>query len=368
MSGAQSAWFEAENVGDIPSPGVLVYPDRVDANVRRMLAMAGGPDRLRPHVKTHKLPELVRLQQQHGIQQFKAATLAEAEMLAACGARHVLLAYQPVGPNVRRLLAAIGRYPDTRFAALVDNAVTARTLSEAAQAQRRGIELLVDIDCGMQRTGIPAASAAELYRLLSQLPAVAVGGLHAYDGHIHDRDLATRSAEVRTAMAPVHALREALVWAGLSVPRLVAGGTPTFPIHARNRDVECSPGTCLLWDGWSADALPDLEFIPAAVVLTRVVSKPGPNRLCLDLGHKAIAAEMPPPRVHFPAVPDAVAVMHNEEHLVVSTARADVFAVGDALYGIPWHICPTMALHATATAVVGGRATASWRIVARDRT
>jgi D-threonine aldolase len=158
-----------------------------------------------------------------------------------------------------------------------------------------------------------------------------------------------------------------LIGAGLPVPRIVAGGSPTFAIHARRGEVECSPGTCVFWDAGYASKLPDLDFLPAALVLTRVVAKPGANRLCLDLGHKAVAAEMPHPRVKFLNLPDAKAVMHSEEHLVVETARADDFHVGDCLYGVPWHICPTVALHAAAQVIAGEKAVGSWKVVARDR-
>ena len=103
------------------------------------------------------------------------------------------------------------------------------------------------------------------------------------------------------------------------------------------------------------------------MLLTRVVSKPGENRVCLDLGHKAVAAENPHPRVIFPDLPGAKAVMHSEEHLVLETDQASQLSVGDALYGIPWHICPTVALHAEAVVVENGVATAKWPIDARKR-
>jgi len=193
------------------------------------------------------------------------------------------------------------------------------------------------------------------------------GGLHAYDGHIHDRDSAVRETAAQAALAPTRALRAQLLQQGFSVPRLVAGGSPTFPLHARDPEIECSPGTCLLWDAGYAATLPDLDFLCAALVVTRVISKPGSNRLCLDLGHKAIASESPHPRVQLLELPDATPVMHSEEHLVVETPRATEFAVGDVLYGIPWHICPTVALHARAVVVRSGRAAAHWKVVARDR-
>jgi D-serine deaminase-like pyridoxal phosphate-dependent protein len=123
----------------------------------------------------------------------------------------------------------------------------------------------------------------------------------------------------------------------------------------------------VFWDAGYARKLPDLEFLPAAVLLTRVVSKPTPTRLCLDLGHKAVASEMPHPRVVFFDLNDATPVIHSEEHLVVETPQADTFPIGACLYGIPWHVCPTVALHSEVVVVRNGRAEERWKVVARDR-
>lgn len=363
-----SSWYSVANIDEVTSPSLLVYPDRIEANIRNMVTLAGGAQRLFPHIKTHKLPEVVRLQQAQGIQHFKCATIAEAEMAAGCGVKGALLAYQPVGPNVNRLLELCARFPGTQFGALTDNEASLRTLAGAAQKKGAAIEVLLDLDLGMQRTGIPPGpDAAALYRLICGLPGVRPGGLHAYDGHIHDRDPEVRRQRTREALAPVKALADELRAQGLPVPRIIAGGTPTFPIHAREHDVDCSPGTCLLMDAGYESIMPDDGFVVAAVVLSRVISKPRTNRLCLDLGHKAIASENPHPRVHFLALPEAKAVGHSEEHLVLETPRAGEFQVGDALYGIPQHICPTVALHSTVTVVRRGRADGRWKVVARDR-
>ena len=359
-------WFEVSNVAEIDSPALLIYPDRAEENVRRMIAIAGGPERVRPHVKTHKLAELVRMQLALGISKFKCATIAEAEMTANCGASDVLLAYQPLGPKVQRIIQLIQKFPQTNFAALADDESAIRALSAAAARAGVKITLLLDIDCGMHRCGVPVGpKATELYRLIASLAGLVAGGLHVYDGHIEDENLAARTRKCDDAFATV--MEWCRTIADLPVPRIVAGGTPTFPIHARRSQVECSPGTCVLWDATYLASCADLDFLPAALVLTRVVSKPGGNLLCLDLGHKAIAAEKPHPRVQFLNLPDAQAVMHSEEHLVIETSRAAEYRVADVLYGVPRHVCPTVALHAEAMVVRNGIATDRWKVAARDR-
>ncbi len=361
-------WFEVCDAASIASPALLVYRHRVAENLNRMLAIAGGPRRLRPHIKTHKMSELLQLQLSLGITKFKCATLAEAEMAARAGITDLLLAYQPVGPSAEGTGRLARAFPGTKFAVLCDDADAMSGLSKALCDQPKvEVEALLDVDVGQHRTGVPADSkAVELYKMLAALPRLKPGGLHAYDGHIGDPDLSQRIATCESAFAPVWTLKRQLLEAGLPVPRVVAGGTPTFPIHARRDNVECSPGTCVFWDAGYALKLPDLPFLPAALVLTRVISKPGRNRLCLDLGHKAVAAEMPPPRVQFLNLEDARAVLHSEEHLVVETQRGSEFKLGDCVYGVPWHICPTVALHSEAVVIEDGRVAGRWQ-VARDR-
>ena len=193
-----------------------------------------------------------------------------------------------------------------------------------------------------------------------------IAGLHAYDGHIHDADLAARKAQVEQFNTALTEFRQRLVQSGHPVPNTIASGTPTFALHARHKDRDCSPGTYVFWD-FGYQRFTDLDFNLAALVLTRVISKPTPNRLCLDLGHKAIAAENPQPRVQFLNLPTATPVMHSEEHLVLETADAAKWNVGDVLYGVPRHICPTVALHDFCYPVENGLAGDPWPIEARRR-
>jgi D-serine deaminase-like pyridoxal phosphate-dependent protein len=365
-------WYAVENIDEIDSPALLVFADRVQENIARMIRYAGGPEHLRPHVKTHKMAEVIRLQVAAGITKFKCATIAEAEMVAQCGAPDVLLAYALVGPKVQRYAALAAKYPRTRFSALVDDESEVAPAGAAMKAAGATVELLIDLDIGMGRTGIaPGARAEELYRLLAKhagSPGIRPGGLHAYDGHIRDINLDERIAHGDAAFAPAAEFRKRLEAAGLSVPRVVAGGSPSFPVHFRRPDVECSPGTCIFWDTGYGSRYPDLDFLHAAVLVTRVISKPASGRLCLDLGYKAVSPDQPEKRVEFPDLPDAKTIVHNEEHLAVATSRADQFKVGDVLYGIPVHVCPTVALHQYANVVRNGRVVERWAVVARDRT
>ena len=363
-----SEWFHVGNASEVASPALLLYPERIHENIRRMIHIAGDPKRLRPHIKTHKLVELVRMQIEAGITKFKCATIAEAELAADAGGKDVLIAYPLVGPNQERLLRLTRKFPETRFSCVTDNEAAIRALAKTFHSSLRPLELLLDIDCGQHRTGIqPGTAAMDLYRLIASLPGLKPGGLHVYDGHIHEPDLAKRTALCAAAFAPVNLFIIELRSTGLPLPRVVAGGTPTFPIHAQNQSFECSPGTCVLWDFGYAEKFTDLDFLVAAVVLTRIVSKPGANLLCLDLGHKAIAAENPAPRVKFLNLPEAIAISHSEEHLVVETPLASDFKVGDCLYGVPRHICPTVALHSEAVVISDGLASDRWRVIGRER-
>lgn len=360
-------WFEVSNAADVPSPALLIYSERVEENIRRMVRIAGDPRRLRPHVKTHKLPELVELQKKYGVNKFKAATVAEAEMTAKCGASEVLIAFQPVGPAAKRMARLVEEFPETRFGTIVDDAAVLARLSESLPGKSE-LDILLDVDCGMGRTGvIPGEKAIEVYRAISRFGNLRPAGLHVYDGQIHMSDLGERRQQAEMAFEMAVKLREDLEAAGLLVPTMILGGTPTFAIHAERAGIELSPGTCVFWDWGYSSKFPDLDFAIAAAVLTRVASKPGMNRLCLDLGHKAIASENPQPRAMFPQLPEATPVIHSEEHLVLETPRAAEFVVGDVFYALPRHICPTVALHEHAYVVQNGVASERWRVTARAR-
>jgi D-serine deaminase-like pyridoxal phosphate-dependent protein len=365
--------YALKETSSIFTPALLFYKHLIRQNIARAIEIAGSPNRLRPHAKTHKTREIIRLEMDAGITRHKCATLAEAEMIASCGIADILLAYPIVGPNCRRLARLAKAYPETRFAALGDNAVGVQQLSGAMKEAGAEIDVLLDVDVGMHRTGIaPNEQAVELYERIAQSPGLCPGGLHAYDGHNNQETLADRQAAVREQFAPVLGLRSKLEMKGLPVPRLIAGGTPTFTVCASLDwpGLECSPGTFVLHDHGYSTRYPDLGFTPAALVLTRIISKPTSNRLTLDLGYKAVASDPPPgKRCILLNLSKYEPVLQSEEHFVIESGEsgADRFSCGDPLYAMPTHICPTCALHRQALVVENGQVTDRWDIVARDR-
>jgi D-serine deaminase-like pyridoxal phosphate-dependent protein len=364
--------YSIRDVSTIPSPALLFYKDLIRANIARCLEMAGSPERLRPHVKTHKTREIVRLELEAGIRKHKVATIAEAELVAGCGVPDVLLAYPMVGPNCVRAAKLCQAFPRTRFAVLADHPRHVSALSQAMQAAGQTIDVLIDVDVGQHRTGIaPGPEAAALYEQIHRAPGLRAGGLHVYDGHNHQEAFIERQEAALRGLDPVLSLRSALEAKGLPVPRLVLGGTPTFPVYARLDlpGLECAPGTCVLHDNGYGTRFADLTgFTPAALLLTRVISRPTATRVTFDLGYKAVASDPPAgKRLILLDVPEYQAILQNEEHLVIETPHAERFQPGDEALAIPTHVCPTSAMHRQAYVIENGRLAGTWDIAGRDR-
>lgn len=362
------AWYEIEEVDQIDSPALIVYKERIIANLKRMIQMTGDPKKLMPHVKTHKIMEIVQLQMDMGIRQFKCATIAEAEMLGMAGVERVLIAIQPVGPKLQRIVNLIRKYPDVRYSVIIDNPEVVVELAELMVASEIEIGVYIDLNVGMNRTGMALGEEAkELAKLCNSLEGIDFIGFHAYDGHNTLADPEERKERCFSEFKPVYRLRSFIEDKLGRKLNLIAGGTPTFPIHAMNAETICSPGTTVLWDYAEEERFPDLSFEYAALVIARVISKPGERLLCLDLGHKAIAAENPLPRVKFLDHPEVVPVSQSEEHLVAEVPQNTNYQIGDVLYGVPRHICPTCALYQEAVVVEDRHRVDSWKVIARDR-
>ena len=363
--------YRIDDTSQIITPALIVYRDLLEQNLDQMIRIAGRPDRLRPHCKTHKMAEVTRLELQKGIVKHKCATFAEAEMLANAGVQDTFLSYNLVGPNIRRAVAFLKEFPKAGLKVQADHPGPVAQLGAAMSEAGLVIEVLLDLDVGQHRTGIAIGPAAlELYRTIAATPGLKPGGLHVYDGHQHQEKREERRIAVNREWEKVISFRQDLEKSGLAVPRVVCGGTGSFPIYAEKDDpaIELSPGTCVFNDAGYSEKFPDLVFPPATALLTRVVSRPAPDRITLDLGYKAVASDPPAgKRVVLLDLPDAEQVIQNEEHLVVQTSRAEEFQPGDELYAFPRHICPSSALHKQVFVVSHGKLVDRWDVTARDR-
>jgi D-serine deaminase-like pyridoxal phosphate-dependent protein len=357
--------FRGEETVD--SPALVYYRDLIEENTGKAIALAGGPDRLWPHVKTHKMAALVRMQMNRGISRFKCATVAEAETCAREGAPNVLLAYPLVGPALGRFIRLRTQYRRTVFWAIGDDLGQLELLGKAAADETLPPpDLLVDVNLGMDRTGVSLEGLENFCLAAAKVRGIRLRGVHCYDGHLGITDLSSRKGAVEKVLERLRAVKGSLEKKGLELPVLVMGGTPTFPCHRETPEVYLSPGTLFVHDHGYQTKYPDLDFTPGAAVLSRVVSRPGPGLFTLDTGYKAIASDHADRGV-IADLPQARAVAQSEEHWVWRLEDGEPPPIGTVLYLLPTHICPTTALYPGARVVSSGELVNYWEVSARDR-
>src|SRR6266851_7279626 len=143
-----NATYLLTDPNNVLSPALLFYKDVIRENLASAIAIAGVPERLRPHVKTHKTREIVRMQLEARVTKHKCATIAEGEMLASCGAKDVLLAYPLVGPNCARLARLVKAFPGCQFSTTADHSASVAELSQAIHSAGQSVDVLLDVDVG----------------------------------------------------------------------------------------------------------------------------------------------------------------------------------------------------------------------------
>ncbi len=363
------SWYEIENIEEIDSPSVVLYEDRLMFNLYKMLEMVGGDTtKLMPHIKTNKMLEVIKRMLSLGIKNFKASTIAEAEMAAEAGAVSVLIAHQLVGPKIDRFISLIEKFPKTKFSTIVDNEVSAEILNDAGSKKNLAVNVFIDINNGMNRSGVQTGSKLDnLIIQINQFKNIIFKGLHVYDGHLRDSNFLVRKSKVENDFDEVNELFKSLKQKHIQL-QLICGGTPTFTSHLTEDHRICSPGTCLFWDWGYGEKLTEQEFKSAALLVTRVISKPIKDIVTIDLGHKAVASENPiDRRVKFLNLDRYKLLSQSEEHGVLQVKNWDDIKVGDVFYGMPYHICPTINLYDEVSVIEKGRKTTSWEITARKR-
>ena len=350
------------------SPALIYYPDLIMVNTKKIIEMAGGAEKLWPHVKSHKSADMIRMQIDQGIKRFKCATIAEAEVCAETGATHIILAYPLIGPNISRFLRLASHYAKVTFYAIGDDLSQFTLLSGEAEKSGVKANVLVDADLGMHRTGVPIPKLEEFYTKAAALKGISLKGLHCYDGHLNDADFKTRKAKVDEVDIQLLKIQDSLTKKGLDCGIMVMGGTPTFPCRTGKAGMYLSPGTCFLGDWSHHQKFLDMNFPPAAAIFCRVVSQPTENSFTVDLGYKGIAADPPGDRGVIAGFEQAKPLFQSEEHWVFSLPQGQALpAIGSDCYVIPTHICPTSALYPQIQIARDGKITKEWPVSARNR-
>jgi D-serine deaminase-like pyridoxal phosphate-dependent protein len=318
----------------LDTPALLLDLRALEHNLRVMQAyFAGSRVALRPHVKLHRAtPALAHRQLAAGARGLTCAKLSEAEMLAACGIRDILIANQIAGRRKIERLVNLAAYSDVMVA--VDSAENVRELAAAAQARGVTLRVLVEVNIGHNRCGVaPGEPALALSRLVHEVPGLRYMGLMGYDGHctfgIEDAERPERSRQANRLLAETRRLIEA---AGLPVEVVSAGGTFTYRYAAEIEGVtEIQAGTYLLMDTAFRERGLD-EFECALTVLATVISRPGwagAERLAvIDVGSKRISALLGLPEVKHPDGARVLRLSQEHGRLDLSAAEADL-RVGD---------------------------------------
>ena len=242
-------WYKVLNEEELVSPSLIVYPLRIRKNIESMIEISGGVGRLWPHIKTHKMPEIINLQKEYGIVRFKCATISEVNLLIKCKVDQILFAMQPSKGKFLKLLELQKIYPNITFSTLVDNIKSLEMFSIICFEKKQKMRLWLDINNGMNRTGIkPGDEAMDLFLSILNDDFLSAMGLHIYDGHIRPININERKDKCDISFKSVSELIKKIELNNVIVKNIIAGGSPTLLPHSQRERVLLSPGTTLLWD------------------------------------------------------------------------------------------------------------------------
>jgi D-serine deaminase-like pyridoxal phosphate-dependent protein len=373
---SEFAWdprYRVSGIEDVMTPALVVYPDIVASNLERTVELLGGDaDRWRVHLKTAKLGYTVRMMVERGMRNFKCATTLELLVACQCGAADVLLAYPSIGANARRVREIAEQFPRVRISVLAEN--------EEQVRQWRGsrVGVFLDINPGMNRTGIEQSHGREVITLARAIGAAGLEfrGMHYYDGQHRAPDERERTAAAHDGYDHLLEMVKKIERVGVRVPEVVTAGTPTLPCSLSYEGFRSagfihriSPGTVVYSDASSLVQLPkQYGYRPAVLLLTRVVSHPRAGVVTCDAGHKAVSADAGVPTCVVAGHPELTPLSPSEEHLPLEVeGGAAGPQVGEVLYLLPRHVCPTVNNFDDALLVRTGEIESVEKVTARGR-
>ena len=361
-------------VEDLDTPVQVVDLDKLETNIRAMQAAIDATGaRLRPHVKTHKIPEIARLQIAAGAHGIAVSKVAEAEVFAAAGFDDIVVAYPVVGPAKWRRLAEMARAH--RVTVNVDSAIAARGLSDAATAAGTTLLVQIDVDTGFRRCGVQPDDAESLCRVAMALPGLELDGITTHrsaffpdHGGRPVADLGREEGEIMVALA------RRLRAAGVPIREVTCGSTPTAAAAAAVPGVtEVRAGTYVFGDlimaGVGAMAREDISL----TIISTVQSRPHAGRATVDGGMKTFMGEaFPSPPKFLKGFGEAVDLpVHlealTEEHGLVALTPEIQPEVGDRIAFFPNHVCTTVNLSDEVVGVRHGRVEVVWPVAARGK-
>lgn len=369
-------WSEQYRISGIEhllTPALVIYPEIVASNIAATLSVLDGDaSRWRAHVKTAKLAYSMRMLLERGVRNFKCATTLELLVACESGAADVLLAYPVVGANARRVREIAQAFPRVRISAL------AETVQQIRQWQDSSIGVFLDINPGMNRTGIEQEKEDTIVGLIREIrdSGLDFRGLHYYDGQYGALDHGARAVAAHAGYDRLLRLIANIRKIGLGITEVVTAGTPTFPcslsypgFHDSGFIHRVSPGTIVYNDATSLAQLPqEYGVAPAAVVVTRVVSHPHADIITCDAGHKSVSADAGIPTCVVMGHPELGPLSPSEEHLPMSVkGDSRIAEIGQELFLVPRHVCPTVNNFDSAILVRNGRIDSVQQVSARGR-
>lgn len=338
------AAYVVNDTSHIVTPALLIYPEKLHHNIKATIRMLGGEaNRWRPHIKTAKLSAVVKGYILDGVHQFKCSTTLELLIACQAGAEDVLVAFSMVGANALRVREIASAFPNVQVSVLAEAAGQAQLWAGS------NVGVFLDLNSGMNRTGMEVDDASEMIRL-ARILGNNFRGLHWYDGHVSMSDAGQRK---ELAFAGYDRLMNIVIEferSGIVVGEVVTSGTPAAPFghqyegFRNGRFVHrISPGTVVYNDLSSLKQLPDYGYVPAALVMATVISHPKAGVITCDAGHKAVSVDSGVPNCAVLGHHELTPLKPSEEHLPMEVqAGFATPAIGEMLYLVPRHVCPTV--------------------------
>jgi D-serine deaminase-like pyridoxal phosphate-dependent protein len=366
--------FIGHPANDVDTPALLIDKDRLEANIYRyakIVAQAGV--RLRPHIKTHKMLEVAALQLRAGAGGITTAKLSEAAVFASAGVNDIFVAYPIIGAEKARHAAEISQ--NCHLIVGVEHTKGIQQLSQAATKANTTIFVRIEINSGLNRTGVEPSAAADLCRQVLAAPGLTLDGIFTFRGisfpGAQTRDPALLGRQEGEFMV---SLAEQLNKAAIPIKEISIGSTPTAPYAALVSGVtEVRPGTYVFFDRMTTRTGSNSPDEIALSILATVVSRPAPDIAVIDAGSKTFCGDVVPEKAGLEGYAittdgqNGIVISMNEEHGIVRLAPGFSPEVGDKLAFFPNHVCTTINLSDEVVIIQNHVVQNVWTVSARGR-